>query len=113
MTVDTFALDILGRFRTLVTTTDSMKVASRQRMQLGTPPVGQVSYVTDNSTCNNVALAYNAAVTRKLPATPSPAIYVWQVGDNYVAMDTAESAGEFRIWMTLTKKFAVVTQYIF
>jgi hypothetical protein len=113
MPVDTFALNILGRLKQLVMTTDSIKVAARQRMQLGTPPVGQVSNVTNNSTCNSVAVAYNAAVTRSPPATPSPAIYVWQVGSNYVAMDTAETVGEFRVWMTLTKKFAVVTKYNF
>jgi hypothetical protein len=113
MPMDEFATALLARFQALVTSTDSIKVAARQRMQLGTPSVEQVSYVTSNATCNSVAVAYNAAVTRTPPATPSPAIYVWQVGSDFVALDTAQRSGEWTLGMTLTNKFVVVTRYVF
>lgn len=110
---DDFALAIVAQLQSLVTTTDSVRIAARQAMQLAAAPASQVSYVTTNATCNSAATAYYPTVVRTPPATPSGAVYVWQVGSNFVVMDSVETAGEWRIAATLSKKFKVLATYTF
>jgi hypothetical protein len=111
--VDDFALAMVSQLRSLVTTTDSVRIAARQAMQLSAGSVSQVSYVTNNATCNSAATAYYPTVIRTPPATPFGAVYVWQVGSNFGVMDSVETAGEWRIAATLSKKFKVLATYTF
>lgn len=108
---DGLATTMVAKFQTAMTTTDTLKIHSRAYMQLPSVPVSQVTYLTNNKTCNSAAAAYNAALVQPPPYPPSGSVYVWQIGTVYVVLDTAQRVGEWRTAMTLDKHFSVLVKY--
>jgi hypothetical protein len=111
MPTDSLAVLMVRNYQALVVATDSLMVSARQFVQLSSGSPSGVSYVTNNATCNSAAAAYYAAIVRTPPTTPSGAVYVWQVGMNYVVFDTAATVGEWRLAATLSKRFKVLITY--
>ena len=97
----------------IVTGTDAG--SAQQRSQMALPQVGasQITYVTDNRVCSKALNPYNANSTMQdaatgAPVPPSGQIYVIQVGSVYVVTDPVKQAGEFRIYVTLDRKYSVL-----
>jgi hypothetical protein len=100
----------LAALRSLVTSTDSVVVASRQAKGLPAVAPTQVTYVTDNSVCSKAEKTYTSAITGAA-AVPSLQVYVFKVGNAYQVWDPVQRAGEFTIAMTLNNSFTFVAKY--
>lgn len=102
----------LAALQRLVTSTDTVLVASRHRRQLPAVAASQVSYVTDDAICAKAEKPYTAAVPAKTPpVTPSLQVYVFKVGNVYVIWDPVQTVGEFTNAMTLSNNFKVIAKY--
>jgi hypothetical protein len=94
----------------MVTSTDSVIVAARQRQGLPAVPTSQVSYVTDNSVCAKAEKTYTFNLTGTT-ATPSLQVYVIKVGNVSVVWDPVQVAGEFTTAMTVNSSYGFVAKY--
>ena len=99
----------LSALRSLVVSTDSVVVASRQLRGLPAVNANQVSYVTDNSICAKAEKTYSSAITNA--AAPSLQVYVFKIGNVYQIWDPVQRAGEFTIAMTLNNSYKFVAKY--
>lgn len=98
----------------IVTSTDPQTVRTRTSWGLPSVAASQVSYVTDNATCNSAEAAYTPAVTPTAPGVaPSGKVRVWKVGTTYMVHDTAQARGDLYVAMTLSKQFKVVSKYLY
>ena len=98
----------------VVTSTDPQTVRARTAWGLPSVAASQVSYVTDNATCNSAEAAYTAGVSPVAPGvTPWGKVRVWKVGTTYVVHDTAQTRGDRYVAMTLSKQFKVVAKYLY
>jgi hypothetical protein len=111
MPSDTFAVWMVANFQAVMTSTDTIKTQARVFMQLPVVAASQISYVTNDKTCNSAATAYNAALVGISTIPPSGTVYVWQVRTDYVVMDTVQRVGEWRRAMTLDRHFSVLLKY--
>jgi hypothetical protein len=107
---DDLVVDMLTAVRTMVTSTDSVIMAARQRQGLPAVPTSQVSYVTDNSVCAKAEKTYTSNLTGTT-ATPSLQVYVIKVGNVYVVWDPVQVAGEFTTAMTVNNSYKFVAKY--
>jgi hypothetical protein len=109
---DSTTMFIIAGLQRVVTSNDSSVVATRQTMQVPAGPASSVVLVNDNSICNKVAQAYNAAFAPKTPpVSPSANVYVVKVGTVYVVDDSVRKAGEWVVSMTVNTKYKVLARY--
>lgn len=88
--------------RELVSTADPNRIGIRNHLGFKSMDSTRVLFVTDDATCNNVALGLNAAF-----ATPGLVrqLYVVAVGTLYAAADPTNPMGEWLGTHSLDNKF--------
>lgn len=102
---DANAVRLLSYVRQLVTSADPVRVQVRDSLGLPATRSSNVSLVTDNRVCAEVAQGVNAAtgtsgLTRQL--------YVLKVGSYYAAQDPDHPSGEWWPTVSLDKQFHVL-----
>lgn len=101
---DASALVLRSYLRTLVSTSDPERVALRNGIGLVASDSSKVMLVTTSRICDNVGTGINTAFK-----TPNLArsLYVFSVGQSYVAQDPVHPAGQ---WMPL---IVVNSKYVY
>jgi hypothetical protein len=102
--LDDNAIAIRSYLRELVTTTDAERVGLRGDLGLVAMDSSKVVLVTTARTCDNVGTGMNTAF-KTVGAARN--LYVFSVGQSYVAQDPDRPAGEWRPLVALNSKFVV------
>jgi hypothetical protein len=97
---------LIVEVKSRIAATDSEQAADRDTLfKIPVVDVDQISLVTDETTCLRAASAYGSQ-----PGSTAPTrVYVVKLGSKgYAVLDPDQPAGEYRIVMILSTKFAVI-----
>lgn len=88
---------------------DSLSVATRNQLHIPAVAATQVTPVTDDKICHNIAKAYSVALG--MPSGTIRSMYVVKVGTSYVARDPAAVFGEWVYGMVLDRQYNVLSKF--